>query len=45
LTICIDVAKGMSYLHSHFDPPILHRDLKSLNILLSQPVTNESDFI
>ena len=35
----------MSYLHSHFDPPILHRDLKSLNILISQPVSSDHDFI
>lgn len=33
LGIALDVAQGMNYLHSH-DPPILHRDLKSLNILV-----------
>ena len=33
LTIAIDIAKGMQYLHG-FSTPVLHRDLKSLNILL-----------
>lgn len=31
--IALDTAKGVFYLHS-FKPPILHRDLKSLNLLL-----------
>lgn len=31
--IALDTAKGVFYLHS-FNPPILHRDLKSLNLLL-----------
>jgi serine/threonine-protein kinase CTR1 len=34
LTIAHDVAQGMAYLHSA-DPIILHRDLKSLNILVN----------
>ncbi len=29
-----DIASGMAYLHSH-DPVIIHRDLKSLNILVT----------
>jgi serine/threonine protein kinase len=32
--IALDAARGMSYLHS-FDPPLLHRDLKSQNLLLT----------
>ncbi|KDO23630.1 TKL/DRK protein kinase [Saprolegnia parasitica CBS 223.65] len=30
----IDISRGMAYLHS-MDPPIIHRDLKSMNILVS----------
>ena len=37
LKICTDIAQGMLYLHS-LTPPILHRDLKSLNLLLKQPI-------
>jgi serine/threonine-protein kinase CTR1 len=33
ITIAHDTAQGVAYLHAH-DPPILHRDLKSLNILV-----------
>eukprot|EP00727_Mastigamoeba_balamuthi_P013704 m51a1_g8957 putative serine threonine kinase (2606) ;mRNA; f:1042935-1051690 len=33
LAIMSDIARGMAYLHQN-DPPILHRDLKSSNILL-----------
>ena len=34
LRIMCDVARGMTYLHSAKPAPILHRDLKSLNILV-----------
>lgn len=34
LKIARDVAAGMAYMHSH-SPPIIHRDLKSPNILVS----------
>jgi serine/threonine protein kinase len=35
LKMAADAAKGMSFLHGH-DPVIVHRDLKSLNLLVSR---------
>lgn len=35
VSILHDVAKGLCYLHSDQDPPIIHRDLTPNNILLS----------
>lgn len=35
LGIILDVARGMDYLH-HLRPPIIHRDLKSPNLLVTQ---------
>lgn len=35
VNIALDTAKGMLYLHSR-DPPIIHRDIKSLNILVNK---------
>ena len=37
-----DIATGMAYLHSVV-PPIIHRDLKSLNLLLMDPITSPHD--
>lgn len=34
----------MNYLHQN-QPPIIHRDLKSLNVLLTNPIRNTSDSI
>jgi serine/threonine protein kinase len=42
LQMAKDVAMGMCYLHE-CKPPILHRDLKSLNLLLKDPVTGATD--
>lgn len=42
--IALDAAKGVWYLHC-FNPPILHRDLKSLNLLLDDSLrTKLADF-
>ncbi|XP_030474633.1 uncharacterized protein LOC115692019 isoform X2 [Syzygium oleosum] len=33
--MALDVARGMNYLH-HYNPPIIHRDLKSSNLLVDK---------
>lgn len=40
--MCLDVAQAMDYLHK-FNPLIIHRDLKSLNLLLSRPILSGRD--
>ncbi|CAL1143227.1 unnamed protein product [Cladocopium goreaui] len=42
IKMCKDVAAAMYYLHT-FDPMIIHRDLKSLNLLLDRPVYGPTD--
>lgn len=34
MKIAVDVARGLEYLHEHCNPPVVHRDIKSSNILL-----------
>ncbi|WOL19063.1 putative receptor-like protein kinase [Canna indica] len=38
MKIALDIARGLEYLHEHCNPPVIHRDIKSSNILL------DSDF-
>jgi len=40
--MCTDIAQGMNYLHK-FTPQIVHRDLKSLNLLLAKELTGLAD--
>lgn len=35
-SLCLDIAEGMMYLHRR-TPPIIHRDLKSHNVFISEP--------
>ncbi|KAE9588614.1 putative protein kinase RLK-Pelle-LRR-I-2 family [Lupinus albus] len=36
LHIALDVARGLVYLHDGAIPPVIHRDIKSCNILLDE---------
>lgn len=34
VVVVINGARGLEYLHEHSNPPVVHRDIKSSNILL-----------
>ncbi|XP_031386684.1 probable leucine-rich repeat receptor-like protein kinase At2g28990 isoform X2 [Punica granatum] len=45
LCIAVDTAKGLDYLHNGCDTPIIHRDIKTANILLDEHLRAKiSDF-
>ncbi|CAN6448051.1 unnamed protein product [Victoria cruziana] len=45
MKIALDAARGLEYLHEHCNPPVIHRDLKSSNILLDSNFSAKlSDF-
>ncbi|KAL3633094.1 hypothetical protein CASFOL_026078 [Castilleja foliolosa] len=45
MKIALDVARGLEYLHERCNPPVIHRDLKSSNILLDSNFSAKlSDF-
>lgn len=36
LEIAVDIAHAITYLHTYTDPPIIHRDIKASNILITE---------
>ena len=40
----MDICKGMYFMHTH-KPSFIHRDLKSLNILLSNKIESPTDHV
>ncbi|KAG2666975.1 hypothetical protein I3760_15G090900 [Carya illinoinensis] len=45
LYVALDSATGLAYLHEHANPSIIHRDVKSMNILLDEDlIAKVADF-
>lgn len=45
MKIAVDVARGLEYLHEQSNPPVVHRDIRSCNILLDSNLNAKlSDF-
>ncbi|CAM6094754.1 unnamed protein product [Calypogeia fissa] len=45
LDIALGSARGIAYLHDHANPPIIHRDVKTANILLNErQIAKVADF-
>ena len=42
IKILLEISIGMNFLHTN-NPPIIHRDLKSLNILLTEKINKSTD--
>jgi hypothetical protein len=45
LQVAFDVARGMTHLHEAFDAPVIHRDLKSANLMLTAPPVDDPSFV
>ncbi|CAN6812956.1 unnamed protein product [Brassica oleracea] len=43
--IALDVARGLEYLHDGAVPPVIHRDIKSSNILLDQSMRARANIL